>query len=121
MNWLDAVRALPKQALVVSHNPMTPRYDRALAKMSYLLRRSILLGERDADQHADAVEIATWAPPPTGRGDGYYCCFRLHLDEHGQVWFARLFCFYDGTESSHGFKSSQTARGFSRQQGFSYA
>ena len=44
-----------------------------------------------------------WAPPGHGRGPGYYCCFRIYHPQ-GETLFALLFCFYDGTEGSPGFK-----------------
>ncbi|MEZ4227507.1 MAG: hypothetical protein R3B13_41595, partial [Polyangiaceae bacterium] len=62
--------------------------------------------------------VAAWAPPPTGRGSGYYWCVRLHLDEHERVELAVLYCFYDGTERSPGFRSLNDASAYSADHGF---
>lgn len=115
-DWLQDVRALPTRAVFVKHEPPTPRYGRAQAKVLYLLRESEVVGCREAD-YPGAVEIAAWAPSPSG-GVGYYTCFRLFLGSDQEVEAAVLFCFYDGTEKSPGFKSAQSAREFAFTHGF---
>ncbi len=116
--WLEAVRALPDEAVVVVHNPPTPRYGRAQSKLGYLLRTSLVLGEKRHGRSDRAVEVAAWAPPPTGRGSGYYWCVRLHLDEHERAEVAVLYCFYDGTENSPGLRSLGEARAYCIDHGF---
>jgi hypothetical protein len=115
-DWLQEVRALPARAVYVRHEPATPRYGRAQAKLRWLLRESTVIGRRDAD-YPGAVEIAAWARSPSG-GFGYYSCFRLFLGEDREVVAAVLFCFYDGTEKSPGFRSARSARDFALLHGF---
>lgn len=117
MAWLKAIRALPASRRAVQHQPETPRYARARTKLRYVLERGTFLGARQSELHQGAVEIAVWAPPGHGRGPGYYCCFRIfHQRDHEH--FALLFCFYDGTEGSPGFKSVGSARIFANANGF---
>jgi len=117
MDWLKAVRELPTCQCAVQHQPETPRYARARTKLRYVLERGTYLGVRQSQLHPQAMEIAVWAPPGHGRGAGYYCCFRVFLDQD-HVDFTLLFCFYDGTEGSPGFKSVGSARTFATSNGF---
>ncbi len=117
MDWLGEIQRLPRSWRAVQHEPETPRYARARAKLEYILREAVYLGTRKPERGLDAIEIAVWARPGHGRGFGYYCCFRLFLDK-GTVSWAVLFCFYDGTEGSPGFKSVDTARAYARSHGF---
>ena len=87
MTWIDTLRSLPLRRVLVQHDPETPRYMRARAKLEYVLAASVLLGSRAAD-YAGATELALWAPPPSGRGPGYYSCFRAFAD--GQVPLLRI-------------------------------
>jgi hypothetical protein len=117
MHWLNVLRALPASRRAVQHQPETPRYARARTKLRYVLERGTFLGVRQSELHRGAVEVALWAPPGHGRGPGYYCCFRIfHARRKEQ--FAVLFCFYDGTEGSPGFKSVGSARTFASAHGF---
>lgn len=118
MDWLAELRSLGPEQVFVRHVPMTPRYGRAAQKLRYVLRASSVLGERASARHGtDAVEIATWAPPPSGHGHGYYACFRVFLKE-GRPSAAVLFSFYDGTDKSPGFKSVDAAKAYAAAQGF---
>lgn len=115
--WLDEVRKLPRERVFVQHNPPTPRYGRAQAKLGYLLEASTLVGVRPHETLPHCFEVAAWAPRPEGRGHGYYTCFRLFL-ERDNVTLALLFCFYDGTERSPGLRSLDAARELARSNGF---
>ena len=115
-DWLHDVRALPARSVFVRHEPPTPRYGRAQAKLRYLLRESVVIGRRDAD-YPGAVEIAAWARPPSG-GFDYYSCFRLFLGDEREIMMTVLFCFYDGTEKSPGFRSARSAGDFAHAHGF---
>lgn len=118
-DWLAEVRKLPKAMVFVQHNPATPRYGRALAKLGYVLRESIGLGVRRSEGTTGSVEIASWSPNPDGLGYGYYSCFRLYLDgAQDQVVSAVLFCFYDGTEKSPGFRTLSSAQEYCRLHAF---
>ena len=116
-DWLSEIRALPKSRVFVQHNPPTPRYGRAASKLGYLLRSAVVLGVRREGAADERVEISVWAPNAEGRGTGYYGCFRLYF-ERDAVSLALLFCFYDGTEKSPGFRSVGAAREYSRASGF---
>ena len=118
LNWLEAVRLLPDEAVVVVHNPPTRRYARAHAKRTYILRESLQLGERPHDFDEDAVEIAMWAPSPRGQQNGFYSCMRLFLDSDRRVEEAAIYCFYDGTETSPGFRTFHEARQYALTHGF---
>lgn len=117
MNWLEALQALSSRQRAVEHQPETPRYARARTKLRYLVERAIYLGERPNPLHQNCVEIAVWVPPGHGRGPGYYGCFRMYLEDNMPV-FAVLFCFYDGTEGSPGFRSLDAAGVFAVENGF---
>ena len=118
MTWLDSLLELNPQQLAVIHDPMTARYQRAGTLLRYLLKHGVYLGSRPHDEQDDALEIAAWAPPVSGRGPGYYACFRIYL-EFGAPSFAVLFAFYDGTDRSPAFRSVDDARAFSSTQEFS--
>lgn len=114
--WWDAVRQLPASHRFVIHEPETPRYARARQKLGYVLREGEYLGaSRKPDR--GQIEIAVWAPTHQGRGPGYYCCFRLFIEE-GMVTDAALFCFYDGTESSPALSTLRDAQAVARENGF---
>lgn len=112
-DWLAEVQRLTKERIFVQHNPPTPRYGRALAKLAYLIKESAYLGVRPYETAIGRVEIALWAPNPEGRGSGYYSCFRLFL-EREVVTAALLFCFYDGTEKSPAFRTLTAAAEYAR-------
>lgn len=116
MNWLAALQALPPHCVGVQHVPETPRYVRARVKLDFLLQRGILLGIRRGEV-ALSMEVAGWAPPGHGRGPGYYFCFRVFMRDD-QPERAVLFCFWDGTEGSRGFRSRSAALLFARGNGF---
>ncbi len=117
-SWLEALRALPPTHVYVQHEPPTPRYGRAQAKLRHIVRASHFLGWRPGRGSGEgAVDIALWCPPPHGRGYGYYTCFRL-LRSGDDVLAAILFCFYDGTAKSPGFKSRSAAQGYAESRGF---
>lgn len=112
------LRALPPAKRIVVHRPETPRYARARAQLRYLVVRALALGVRPGEEGtARAVELACWAPPPSGRGAGFYGCFRL-LREDGDAVLAALFCFYDGMDRSPGFRTESAARAFAHTHGF---
>lgn len=111
------MRRLSSDRVFVQHNPPTPRYGRAQAKLSWILKTSTSLGLRPHESAADRVELSLWAPNPEGRGHGYYACFRLFFESE-VVTAAMLFCFYDGTEKSPGFRTLISALEFARLNGF---
>jgi len=116
--WLSELQGLPEDRVFVQHEPPTPRYGRAQAKLCYVVRKSYCLGSRESPEHGEgAMDIALWCPPPQGRGYGYYTCFRIFQSED-EVVAAVLFCFYDGTEKSPGFKSRSAAQAFAESRGF---
>lgn len=119
MDWLQQIRALPPSRRFVQHEPETPRYSRARLKLDYLLHASVLLGNRPAD-HPTAIEVALWAPPADGRGHGYYSCLRVFRDEAATPVAAVLFCFWDGTEGSRGFRTQGAAQVFATASGFTH-
>ena len=117
-DWFAKLRLLPLTHVIIHHQPRTPRYDRAGSKLRYILRESALLGFRSLDPPSESsVEMAVWAPHPSGKGAGFYTCFRLYLDE-GSPTIAQLFAFYDGTERSIALKSLSAALTYSRSNGF---
>lgn len=116
-DWLAEVRKLPADRVFVQHNPPTPRYGRAQTKLSYVIREAVLLGTRAVPHHPSRLEIAAWARRPSGRGYGYYVCFRLFFALR-ELNVGVLFCFYDGTDGSPGFKSVDAASQFAASQGF---
>lgn len=117
MDWIEELRRLPPERRAVWHQPETPRYTKARQKLSYLVRQSVLLGEQPDPERASAHLLALWAPPESGSGAGYYSCFRVFLEE-GVLTFAVLYCLYDGSERSPGFRSLDAARGYAEAHGF---
>lgn len=117
-SWWDAVNQLSAAHRFVDHQPETPRYIRARQKLSYLIREGVYLGCAHRVPSDDRVEIAVWAPPADGKGPGYYCCFRLYLEDD-VVTYASLFCFYDGTESSPSLSNLHEADAYARANQFS--
>ena len=119
MKLLLALRQLNADQIAVVHNPMSTRYRRAGTRVDYLVRHGVSLGRREHDSlpPSDALEVALWAPPPSGSGRGYYACFRVEFDD-GYPVFAVLFAFYDGTDASPGLSNLSDARAYARTQGF---
>ena len=118
MNWKQILQQLPADACFVQHQPFTPRYRRAANKIEYLLENAVFLGVRDSEgRHSGCLEIATWAPEPARRRDGYFACFRVHLQDDAPT-LAVLYCFYDGTDQSLGFRSLEAAAAYAYTQGF---
>ena len=119
MTWLDALQHLNSQQIAVRHEPMTPRYQRAAVRLAYGISNGVYLGARPHDElpNDQAVEIAAWAARPSGRGSGYYACFRLFLELDTPV-FAVLFAFYDGLDNSPALSTIHAARGLALSEGF---
>ena len=99
---------------MVEHEPKTARYERANQKLRYLLRRGVLLGNRISAENK--TELAVWAPSNSGGRSGYYACFRVFHRE-GDVLYAILFCFYDGTGGSVSLPTEGAAKEFAISQG----
>ncbi len=116
-SWWDAVTQLSAAHRFIEHQPETPRYARARQKLPYLIREGVYLGCSHRVPPDDRVEIAIWAPPADGKGPGYYCCFRLYLEDD-MVMYASLFCFYDGTESSPSLSNLHEAEAYARANQF---
>jgi hypothetical protein len=117
-DYLTGLLALPLDAVGVSHEPMSLRYGRAFDKRIYVLREAVLLGVREQIIQ-QTPEIAIFAAHPnSNKAPGYYVCLRLFLDKDHNVLSAVIFCFYDGTEKSPGFKSLETARTYAYGEGF---
>jgi len=118
VDWLEEVRRLPAERRAVQHEPETPRYAKARQKLRFIVREARLLGtQEDPERPAAAWLLAVWAPSERGIGHGYYACFRVYVDQ-ARVLLAVLYCLYDGTESSPGFKSFEAAKAFAETQGF---
>ncbi len=115
-DWLARLQELPADQVFVQHEPPTARYGRAQAKLAYLIREAHYLGCRATDR-ADATEIAIWARPSAGRGYGYYACFRFFVRGE-EPMVAVLFCFYDGTDRSPGFKTLDAASAYAAANDF---
>ena len=117
MDWLEELRRLAPDQRAVWHQPETPRYAKARQKLAYLIRAAQLLGCQPDPERSESTLVAVWAPPERGSGTGYYGCFRVFTEEKRPV-FAVLYCFYDGTERSPGFKSLGAAVAYAEAQGF---
>ena len=109
--------ALPRTRRIVLHQPETARYQRAREKFDYLLTAAVVLGVRQQSPEVASEEIAIWAPSANGQSSGNYACVRLYY-ESLELTLAVLFCFYDGTERSPGFRSEGAALVYSRSHGF---
>lgn len=118
MDWILALRAVPPEWCIVSHQPETPRYARARQKLRHLVHGSELVGHQVDLERVRTHQIAVWAAPHSRRDPGYHDCFRITLDQHGAPDRAVLFCFYDGSDRSPSFRSAEAARAFALNQGF---
>lgn len=117
-DWLVKLKNLSLDKIAVAHEPMTPRYARAIDKRSYVIREGVYLGSREID-FSSAIEVAIFAENPMGRKkSGFYACFRIFYDIDKIPLLALVFCFYDGTESSPTIKSVEAAQVFAREGGF---
>jgi hypothetical protein len=117
MDWLDVLRKLDgADRVFVRHEPTTPRYVRAGQKLTYVLRDAVVLGTHPGEQPG-TIEVAAWARSPTGKGSGFYCCFRIEFEDSTPVE-ATLFCFYDGTEGSVTTKTHEAAEALARANNF---
>lgn len=117
-DWLVKLKNLSLDKIAVAHEPMTPRYARAIDKRSYIIREGVYLGSRAID-FSSAIEVAIFAENPMGRRkSGFYSCFRIFYDSDKIPLLALVFCFYDGTESSPTIKSVEAAQAFAREGGF---
>lgn len=118
MDWLEEIRRLPPQRRAVWHQPETPRYSKARQKLAFVIRESQFLGVKRDEENPSAILTALWAPPGHGSGPGFYSCFRVFLEDKKAI-FAVMYCFYDGTEGSPGFRALQPAIAFAESNGFS--
>jgi hypothetical protein len=117
VDWLSALRSLPLASRAVHHHPLTARYSRASQKLAFIIDNSVFLGQKPDPERPHAMLIAVWTPPSTGRGSGYYACFRIRYAD-GAAMSATLYCFYDGTDGSPSLKSEETALHLARKHGF---
>jgi hypothetical protein len=105
----NGLRTLPSHAIDVIHEPMTPRYARAMQMRMWLARSGIIVGQKKISHQAK--EVAVWLENPIGRKRaGLYACFRIYYSEKKGAVSATLFCFYDGTEQSPVILSLQSAQ-----------
>ena len=117
--WFEMLKRLPPECIGVAHVPRSPRYVRGERRIRYVLSEGFFLGsQKDPEREDKAVCIAVWSPSPTGRGAGYYSCFRIFLDELGRPTHAALYCHYDGTDHSPILRSPLSAREFAKGHGF---
>lgn len=117
-DYFKLLIALGPAQRAVLHEPETARYSRARTKLNYLLAHATPVGIRvPGGDSSTSVELACWARPSGGRGYGYFAIFRLSRSR-GNVVFATLFCFYDGTEGSPGFRSLTAADAYAQATGF---
>ena len=117
MDWFSALCSLPPTCRAVRHRPLTPRYARASQKLAYIIDSCQFLGQQPDPERRHAMLVAVWAPPSTGRGSGYYACFRIRFSKDNAT-SAILYCFYDGTDGSPPLKSAESASHFARKHGF---
>lgn len=115
--WLELLRQLPPDRRAVVHKPPTERYGIAYQKLHYVVRNALFLGTQPDAERPGSFLLAVWASPSDGRGFGYYCCFRLYFEE-GDITFAAMYCFYDGTRKSPGFKTFDAALSYAQSNGF---
>jgi hypothetical protein len=118
-DWLEALRGLPRQNLIVSHNPPSPRYERAARQKDWILQQGKVIGIAHADDDPLVVEIVVWTEPMRNGSYGLYVVFRVFCQKNYLPYFAVLFCFYDGKDKGRGqserkFKSEESARSFMR-------
>lgn len=118
MDWTLALRTVPSERCVVSHQPETPRYARARQKLRHLVHGSILVGYQQDAERERTWHIAVWAAPLSRRDPGYFACFRLLLNKTGAPDRAVLYCFYDGADRSPSFRTPEAARAYALAQGF---
>jgi hypothetical protein len=110
---------LPRQNIIVKHNPPSPRYERAAQQKDLILSHGKTVGVAPADDDPLVVEIVVWTEPLRAGCYGLYVVFRIFCRENYQPYFAVLFCFYDGKDKGRGqgerkFKSEESARFFMR-------
>lgn len=117
MKLLEAILSLPKSQRIVQHEPETPRYWRARRKLVYILEKSAVLGDKSLTGSYSGREFATWAPAGSGHGFGFYCCFRVYFEAEIPT-MAILYCFYDGSEGSPGFRSLESAQAYAFSRDF---
>lgn len=116
-DWMGELRALPLRQIRIEHNPPSERYGRAFDKRLHILQSGHHIGTRSDMADGNPVEIAVWASPQSGKGCGFYACFRVWC-LNDAIQLALLFCFYDGTEKSPCFKTFHSAREFALQNEF---
>lgn len=115
MDWLNAIRLIPRHRVLVEHEPETDRYARARQKLQYIIKVGQLVGTKSTSK--TVRELAVWAPSNSRGRSGYYACIRVfHKDE--EVLYAILYCFYDGTDGSPSVNSASSARFIARSEGF---
>lgn len=117
MNLLATILSLPKSRRIVQHEPETPRYWRARRKLVYILKKSVILGDKSSTGSSSGLEVATWAPAGSGHGFGFYCCFRVYFEGENPT-MAILYCFYDGSEGSPGFGTLESAQAYAFSRDF---
>jgi len=115
MDWLNAIRLIPRHRVLVEHEPETDRYARARQKLQYIIKVGRLVGTKSTSE--TVKELAVWAPSNSSGRSGYYACIRVfHKDD--EVLYAILYCLYDGTDGAPSVTSASSARLLARSEGF---
>ncbi len=110
-DWLEDLRGLSTEKVIVRHHPSTDRYlFSAAAGLPRVLSEGEAIGWRELNgESKECVELVIWTPP-LNRGDcGLYVCGRLYFDAKSSPISATIFCFYDGTEKSPCYKTKDEA------------
>ena len=118
-DWLEALRGLPRQNIIVSHNPPSPRYERASRQKDWVLLQGKAIGIVQVDEDPFVVELVVWTESLHCGSYELYVAFRVFCQENYLPYFAVLFCFYNGKDKGRGqserkFKSEESARSFLR-------
>ncbi len=116
-DWMKDLRCIPRDRIIVTHNPPSERYERAGRQKDGIIQHGRALGFAQVTKEPLAFEVILWTDSIRPGDYGLYTGFKIFYDRKMVPYFARLFCFYDGRDRRSAeikFKSEASAREYMR-------
>lgn len=113
-NWEKDLRTLELDKVNVKHNPMKPKYVRAMKDLQRVLTNSKVIAYRKIESPSNCVELSSFVKSLSGRrgAPGILCAIRVYYDENWLPIEGILFCYNDGLDETPIIKSISQAKAY---------
>ena len=111
---------IPRDRIIVTHNPPSDRYERAGRQKDWILQHGRAIGYGEVGDDQKVFEVIVWSDSVRMGDYWLYTGFKIFYDKKVTPYFARLFCFYDGKDKRRSeikFKSERSAREYMKSFG----